>query len=296
MKTLNSKKRKRLGGALESGKTNKGSKSNKTRKLRIVKSLKGGPEWYIGTSGLMTSKTKWLANPQLNMLEVNSTFYRLPGPRQIASWKQFPERVQFVFKMSRYVTHIKRLNDCKEAVDTFLASLKPIQDRTKGYLVQLPPTFAFNETNLGRLELLSQYMPRSLFDVFVEFRNPSWFNDRVYDFFVKKKWVIVGTWIKKKADSSYMGDMPGGLFMPGPKTTDACYVRLHGSKGFRGAYSSNELEELKRQIQMKKCKQNFVAFNNTFFSNRTQSCSENGIDIKFAAVCNAIQFARMNMA
>jgi len=290
MKSRFSKKKTRMGGTIST------SATNRTRKLRLVKSLKGGPEWYVGTSGLMTSKTKWLANPQLNLLEVNSTFYRLPGPRQISSWKEYPDRVQFVFKMSKYVTHLKRLNDCKEAVNTFLDALKPIQDRTKGYLVQLPPTFVFNETNLHRLELLSQYMPKSLFDVFVEFRNPSWFNERVYGFFRRKKWVIVGTWIKKTAGSSYMGNMPGGLLIPGPKTTDACYVRLHGGKGFRGAYSSNELDELKREMTQRKCKQNFVAFNNTFFSNRTQSCLENGMEIKFAAVCNAIQFARMNMA
>lgn len=293
MKVYESRK-KILAGGIASSKRSR--KSNKTRKLRVVKSHMGGPEWYVGTSGLMTSKAQWLKNPQLNMLEVNSTFYRLPGPRQINSWKEFPERIAFVFKMSRYVTHLKRLNDCKEAVEKFLDALKPLENRTKGYLVQLPPTFTYNDTNMNRLESLSQYMPRSLLDVFVEFRNPSWFNEHVYDFFKRKKWVIVGTWIKKDESSNYMGTMPGGLHLPGPKTTDAYYVRLHGSKGFRGAYSSKDLDELKRQILNKKCKQNFVAFNNTFFSNKAQSCAENGMDIKYAAVCNAIQFARLNTA
>lgn len=270
------------------------AKSSKTRKLRLVKSLKGGKEWFIGTSGLMTSKTKWLANSELNLLEVNSTFYRLPGARQITTWKAFPEHVNFVFKMSKYVTHLKRLNDCKEAVDKFIESLRPIINRTKGFLVQLPPTFVYNDTNMVRLEKLWQYMPKNLTDVFVEFRHPSWFNESVYDFFKRKKWVLVGTWIKKTSGSKYMGDMPGGLVIPGPKTTDACYVRLHGSKGFRGSYSSNELDILKKEILLRDCKQNFVAFNNTFFTNRTQSCVENGMEIKFAAVCNAIQFAKDN--
>jgi uncharacterized protein YecE (DUF72 family) len=256
--------------------------------------LKGGKEWFIGTSGLMTSKSKWLANPELNLLEVNSTFYRLPGPKQIESWNAFPERVEFVFKMSKYVTHLKRLNDCKEAVDKFLSSLDGIKSRTKGFLVQLPPTFAYNTTNMARLEMLWQYMPKNLVDVFVEFRNPSWFNQEVYGFFKRKKWVIVGTWIKKQAGGNYMGNMPGGLYLPGPKTTDACYVRLHGSKGFRGSYSSNELEELRNKILSRDCKQNFVAFNNTFFANRSQSCVENGTEIKFAAVCNAIQLSKLN--
>ena len=264
------------------------SGGKKTRKLRVVRSLGDTPEWFVGTAGLMTSKAKWFAQPELNLLEVNSTFYRLPGPRQVNAWKAFPEHIKFVFKMSKYVTHIKRLKEPEEGVAKFLEAVAPLRGRTKGYLVQLPPTFVFNETNMERLDHLYSRIPSSGIDVFVEFRDPSWHNDAVYDWFKRKKWVIAGTWINKTAGTKYMGNMPGGLVMPGPKTTDACYIRLHGAKGFRGSYGTEQLTQMKNAILAKGCKQNFVVFNNTFFPNRTQSCTKNGVELKFAAVCNAV--------
>lgn len=272
--------RKRRGGAV-------------TRKLRVVRSLRGGKEWYVGTAGLMTSKANWLAQPELNLFEVNSTFYRLPGDKQIAAWNQFPSSVSFVFKMSRYVTHIKRLLNVEEGVANFLTAIKPMLARTRGILVQLPPSFAYSETNLLRLRLLHTLLPKSGMDIFVEFRNPTWFNGETYDFFRAKKWVIVGTWINKRDAKGYMGEMPGGLHLYGPKTADATYVRLHGGKGFRGNYNNKQLEQLRDEIIAKDCRQNFVVFNNTFFPTRGQTCTKNGVELKYAAVCNAVSFGEL---
>lgn len=260
----------------------------KTRKLRVVKNFGTTAEWFIGTAGLMTSKAKWFAQPQLNLLEVNSTFYRLPGERQVKSWQMFPDNISFVFKMSKYVTHTKRLKDPEEGIANFLSSIAPLSSRTKGYLVQLPPTFVYNEINMNRLDQLYPLMPLYSKDVFVEFRDPSWHNEQVYDWFTRKKWVIVGTWINKTTTTSYMGNMPGGLVIPGPKTTNACYIRLHGGKCFRGSYSTEQLCHLKQEVLSRGCKQNFVVFNNTFFPTRSQTCIKNGVELKFAAVCNAV--------
>ena len=264
-----------------------------TRKLRVVKSINDEKEWFIGTAGLMTSKAKWFAQPELNLLEVNSTFYRLPGPRQLNAWKAFPEHISFVLKMSKYVTHIKRLKEPEEGVARFLEAVAPLNSRTKGFLVQLPPTFVYNDVNMARIDHLYSLLPSKTKDIFVEFRDPSWHNTQVYEWFARKKWVIAGTWINKTAGTKYMGNMPGGMVMPGPKTTDACYVRLHGSKGFRGSYSETQLQQLKSEILSRGCKQNFVVFNNTFFPNRSQSCTKNGVELKFAAVCNAVSLGEL---
>ena len=190
-----------------------------TRKLRVVKDINDDKEWFIGTAGLMTSKAKWFAQPELNLLEVNSTFYRLPGPRQLNAWKAFPEHISFVLKMSKYVTHIKRLKEPEEGVSRFLEAVAPLSNRTKGFLVQLPPTFVYNDVNMARLDHLYSLLPSKTKDIFVEFRDPSWHNTQVYEWFARKKWVIAGTWINKTAGTKYMGNMPGGLVMPGPKTT-----------------------------------------------------------------------------
>jgi hypothetical protein len=49
-------------------------------------------------------------------VEVNSTFYRLPRENAVANWvSETPPDFLFAVKMSRYVTHIKRLRDLSPA-------------------------------------------------------------------------------------------------------------------------------------------------------------------------------------
>ena len=95
----------------------------------------------------------------------------------------------------------------------------------------------------------------------------SWFNDNIYDVFRKNNWCVGGTYIKKKEGSSWMGTMPPGLLLP-PKTSDLTYLRIHGSRGYRGELSDSELSKLKKEIASRKAKENFVMFNNTFFNSR----------------------------
>jgi uncharacterized protein YecE (DUF72 family) len=265
-----------------------GKRQGGTRKLRVVNKL-GTKEWFIGTAGLMTSKAVWTSLDELNLLEVNSTFYRLPTVKQTDSWLQMPERVSFVFKMSKYVTHIKRLKDVEDSVGLFMNSIKPMLPRMKGVLVQLPPSFKYTDVTFQRIVKLHHLLKDYKFDVFVEFRDPSWFVNPVYDLFRRIKWVVVGTWINKKDGGGFMGDMPGGLVLPGPKTTDACYVRLHGARGFRGSYSDKDLTALRDAVTRRGCAQNFIVFNNTFFHNRSQSCTIHDKPIRYAAVCNAVR-------
>ena len=40
-------------------------------------------QWFIGTSGFMTSQKTWLDLPGLNCIEVNSTFYSLPSKKTV---------------------------------------------------------------------------------------------------------------------------------------------------------------------------------------------------------------------
>ena len=40
----------------------------------------------IGTSGYIGSKRDWLAMPNINCLEINSTFYRLPTEKSIKNY------------------------------------------------------------------------------------------------------------------------------------------------------------------------------------------------------------------
>lgn len=90
---------------------------------------------YIGTSGFSYphwgegifypkgfSQGKWFEYycQHFKTVELNVSFYRLPKKEVFAGWrkKAGPDFV-FSVKGSRYITHIKRLKDCQEAVGRF---------------------------------------------------------------------------------------------------------------------------------------------------------------------------------
>ena len=66
--------------------------------------------------------SKWLQfyAEHFDTVEVNATFYRLPRPSAVANWvAQTPPNFVFAIKMSRYVTHIKRLTGVNESLRRF---------------------------------------------------------------------------------------------------------------------------------------------------------------------------------
>ena len=56
-------------------------------------------KWFIGTSGFMVSKKVWLDLPNLNCIEINSTFYSLPKEKTIQNWKNTKTRPIFLSEM-----------------------------------------------------------------------------------------------------------------------------------------------------------------------------------------------------
>ena len=93
------------------------------------------------------------------IVEINSTFYRLPPPSVGASWvRRTPAGFRFAAKFPQAITHDLRLVGTDEELARFLAVLKPIRDAGKfvAALLQLPPS-----------------LPRDL-PVAVEFRERSW--------------------------------------------------------------------------------------------------------------------------
>lgn len=241
--------------------------------------------WYIGTSGFMISQKLWLQQKQLNCIEINSSFYRNPGERQIRNWLAFPKDIYICLKVNRYLTHIKRLKDIDLIWDDYWNAVKALKPKLKCLLFQMPPSFAFNEVNVQRLKQLHKKAKNNT--IVFEFRHISWFNEETYDLFKKFKWTISGVYIKKR-NGSWMGTMPNGITLP-PKTSNVSYFRVHGSRGYRGALTKSQLKELKSKITKLNCKENFVFFNNVFF-NKKDHCNFNKTKIKYAAVCNAIEF------
>src|SRR5919107_221653 len=65
------------------------------------------------------AKGRWLGrySEVFDTVEVNSTFYRLASPDAVARWvRETPPGFLFAAKASRYLTHIKRLQNLAEGI------------------------------------------------------------------------------------------------------------------------------------------------------------------------------------
>ncbi|HTW76703.1 MAG TPA: DUF72 domain-containing protein [Thermoplasmata archaeon] len=107
------------------------------------------------------------------IVEVNSTFYRLPAPSVAASWaRRTPPGFTFAAKFPQTITHALRLVGADEELARFLAVLKPLRDAGKfaAALLQLPPSLPFDAPTV---RAFYASLPDDL-RVAVEFRERSW--------------------------------------------------------------------------------------------------------------------------
>ena len=107
------------------------------------------------------------------VVEVNSTFYRLPPPSVASSWaRRTPARFRFAAKFPKTITHELRLERTDEELARFLEVLAPLRDAGKfiAALLQLPPSLAFDPE---KVQAFYASLPRDL-PVAVEFREKSW--------------------------------------------------------------------------------------------------------------------------
>jgi uncharacterized protein YecE (DUF72 family) len=168
-------------------------------------------------------------------VEINNTFYRLPRVEAVARWvAESPPGFVFAVKMSRYVTHIKRLTEVPPSIALFYERIAPLARSSKlgPVLWQLPGTFHRDDERLAdALAALPQ--GRHCF----EFRHASWFADEVYSL------------LRRHGAALVIGDAPKRPFQTHELTTDWTFVRFHyGARGRDGNYSERELDEWAARI------------------------------------------------
>jgi uncharacterized protein YecE (DUF72 family) len=77
-----------------------------------------------------------------NTVEVNSSFYHLPLASTFKKWKEeTPAGFVFAVKLSRFITHQKRLQNVSEPLENFLSNAAGMGKKLGIILVQLPPSF-----------------------------------------------------------------------------------------------------------------------------------------------------------
>jgi len=209
---------------------------------------------YVGTSGYSYKEWKGSFYPEkipakemlsyyaerLSTVEINATFYRMPQPSMLESWKQqVPANFRFSLKAPQRITHFKRLNEAEEVTKYFLETASVLADQLGPVLFQLPPNM---KKDLPRLETFMGQLPATTRAAF-EFRHPTWFDDDVLDLLRSQNRPLV---------VSDTDDMPTTHI---DKTADWGYLRLR-----RVNYSETNLAEWLERVRAQGWKETFVFF------------------------------------
>lgn len=172
--------------------------------------------WKGGLYPPALPQGRWLEHyaERFAVLEANSPFYRLPDESTFRDWAQrTPPDFRIAVKMSRYLTHVRRLREPAEAVGRFLERARGLGTKLGPVLLQLPPTLAID---LPALESTLAAFPAGA-RVAVEPRHPSWE--------VPALAALLSRW----GAALCLADRRGPL-RPLWRTADWGYVRLHAGR------------------------------------------------------------------
>jgi len=180
-------------------------------------------------------KTKWFSHysRHFSTVELNSSFYHLPSDKAFGTWQdKAPDGFIYAVKVSRYITHMKRLRDVDQPLETFISRARLLGDKLGPLLYQLPPGMKRND---AVLESFLKLLPRDMHHVF-ECRNESWFDGEVYAL------------LRKYNAGFCIYDLPGTT-TPLVAAADFAYVRFHGSTGlYDSCYTDDELRSWAEKI------------------------------------------------
>lgn len=112
---------------------------------------------------------------QFNSIELNATFYGMPSPEQVVTWKdKTPDDFKFFPKITNTVSHFRRLKDVTEPVTQFVTSVMNFDEKLGMVFLQLHDNF--KPKDYDRLEKFVKDWPRDV-PLAIELRNTEWFTD-----------------------------------------------------------------------------------------------------------------------
>lgn len=205
---------------------------------------------------------------RFRVVEVNNTFYHLPPAPTFVKWREeTPDDFVVAVKMSRYLTHLKRLIDPEEPIQRFMERAVGLRPKLGPVLIQLPPRFEVAVERLSRvLDLVARDWPGVR--VAVEFRDSSWYVDPVREL------------LERHGAALVLADSPRRR-QPRWRTADWGFVRFHEGRATpRPCYGTRALQTWAERIaSMWNAQQDVYVF----FNNDPRAC----------ALRDAIVFARL---
>jgi uncharacterized protein YecE (DUF72 family) len=154
--------------------------------------------------------------------EINSSFYRLPKQETVGRWTQTVKKsFRFCPKISRFITHAKKLNDPEQACPRFFDVFDPYRKNCGPILIQLPAALAFHPEKAGHFfSYLRGAYKGWLFSL--EARHASWMAPEALDLLKKYK---IGWVIAESGDRWASSEIV---------TARHVYIRFHGPDGSYG--------------------------------------------------------------
>jgi uncharacterized protein YecE (DUF72 family) len=201
---------------------------------------------HIGTSGWSYKEWKGAFYPKdvkqadwlgyyaqhYKVTEINTSFYHLPKVQTVLNWAQaVPKDFLFCPKMSRYITHMKKLLEPEEPLQRFFDVFDNIKDYVGPVLIQLPPQLKYDR---GRTEHFFNVLRKTYgdYDFALEVRHTTWMEDEPLA-------------LMRQYDIGFVISQSGAGF-PYAETVTAkhIYVRFHGPRKLYGSsYSEAMLKD-----------------------------------------------------
>jgi uncharacterized protein YecE (DUF72 family) len=186
--------------------------------------------------------------------EVNTSFYHVPRVATYEQWvRQVPPDFVFALKVSRVITHHKRLVEVEEPWQAFIDRARILGRHLGPLLLQFPPSFQCDRPRLARfLAAAKQAGSDPPLRLVFEFRHESWFTEDIYAL------------LKRHGAALCVADSPR-YPRHDVQTANFVYVRFHGrTRMFASSYTAAELAKEARLL--KRAAQDghdlFVYFNN----------------------------------
>jgi len=214
--------------------------------------------------GLVQSRELEFISSQMNSVEINGSFYSLQRPASYRKWAdQVPDDFLFAVKGSKYITHMKKLNDVRIPLANFFASGVLMLGKKLGPILwQLPPWLSYDEDRMSEfLKLLprtsaaasklaqehtlkkkdwiaTEAIAKTRIRYAFEPRHPSFFTPEFVHLLRRHKAALV---FADTADRwSYIEDV----------TADFVYIRLHGREElYAGGYTVEQLDRWAKRIK-----------------------------------------------
>lgn len=198
---------------------------------------------HIGTSGWSYAAWKGQFYPQklasgkwldyyttfFSSTEINGSFYRLPSVETVVKWTEnVPDDFIFCPKMSRFLTHMKKLREPEEPLERFFSVFEPMKRKMGPILVQLPAMLRFNYSVAEHFYHLLKFTYHPC-EFVMEVRHNTWLEEESLTLMAKYD---IGLVISQSGNVFPYSEMV---------TAKNIYIRFHGPEELYASAYSNEM-------------------------------------------------------